>query len=244
MEYYKQIVEKVPTYTRAWKMWSANGEISTVDVVNNIDQSLNCNSTSVKDEKISNLLVLSLQGLSSGYRDVMFIHELVHAIELNVGSDGIARCGLQAFELDQHTALNETKTQLIAMKIAENLHQKGIYFFESPEATKARGGTVYEREGEFVELFMKKFEKDILEVGMTGNMEGFINKIGKKNFEKFSNAIDEHSKISIYQHRSARDSQDPNHPINYKIKHISNRVQDALEGMAREAFGMPNGMER
>ena len=243
-EYYKRIVERVPTYSNAWKTSLGVDTRSYKDIVSSIDNGLNCNACYVNDDKISNTLVLSIQGLLEGYRDVALIHEIVHAVELNVGNDGVARCGLQSFELGQHTALNEAKTQHIAMRIASKLQQRGVYFFESPEVAKVSGGTSYEREGKFVEVFMDKFEKEILDVGMTGDMEGFLNKIGKKNFEKFSNAVDEHSKISIYQHISARDSKDPNHPIKRKKDEIFRKVRETIQNMEHEAFGTHGSMER
>ena len=135
-----------------------------------------------EDNKYIGLNVLNMplyNTKTTYYRDVTFIHELLHIVELSwkqVSDKRIEmKTGFDFIDLDledviednenqeyvhnirEYELLSENIHQLISIKVAEDLHEKGIYLFDRPEESKTRGMTSYEHYNSMTKPFMERF---------------------------------------------------------------------------------------
>jgi len=242
--YHKRMVEELPSYRETYAVYRGDEEVDCTKFVKDVESFFNSNVCFKENGKVHNSLLLSPLGMTDGYRDVAVIHELIHAIEMLIDSDGVFRCGLQNIDARENPELNEIKTQMIAMEITERLHQKGKFLIDEPETAKIRGSTSYEKNEILLQGFMRNFKKDILQVGMTGDMNGFLAKIGRENYEELRDTIKENAQISSFALISAKQSNNPNHPVLMKKEQLMRKARECVINMEEKAFERLEGPER
>lgn len=160
----------------------------------------------------SNLNLITLLFFSEGaalseYKDVLFIHEINHIIESSIigkDKDGVIhyKTGFEELiNIDDHerpyVIFSENINQQIAMEITELMHKDGVYLFDNPNTSKIRGATTYEFFDDFTNNFYTSF-KEILKIARTSNsLEPLYEVVGKDNFEKMNEIINEYSTLPI-----------------------------------------------
>lgn len=153
------------------------------------------------------LLFFSKGSCIPEYMDTMFIHEINHAIELSLleykEGKAIYKCGFEILD-DQKKSRNykmfsEIINQIIAMLITSAMHQEGVYLFDNPNTSKIQGGTSYEQQIMFVKMFWDTFQKKIMFARVEDCLDELVITIGKENFDKLNDIINEYSSLPYYQ---------------------------------------------
>jgi len=132
--------------------------------------------------------------------DYVYLHELVHAIELNERKDawftGFDYLNDEVNPYNKkkrkYERLNETIADIIVEKIRKKLKKRGIYIAEERKLQDTK--YVKNRNSNNLLKIMlhplfNNFEQEILDARLTGNLEAFFDLIGKENYEKLNNAI-------------------------------------------------------
>lgn len=152
-----------------------------------------------------------IQGHSHGYEDVIFVHEVAHAVEADLiwyqnkkakyrsgfdtlfigdnlsGDENIIRDKdyFRRFEM-----LNEALHQLITLEVVQNLHNTDQYLISNKFDAKTEGYSRYELLFPMVKTFYNIFKEEILDAKMNKEaMEKFINDIGREEFEKLADLV-------------------------------------------------------
>jgi hypothetical protein len=172
--------------------------------------------------EMKNIVHIPVFNMLPEYRDVMFIHEIGHAVEASFSKEDDVnvtfKTGFESFddkiidknvvsttqekdddnEKRKYELFSESIHQKIAMEITRDLHEKGEYIFNTPEDAKIAGGTSYEHYNVIVNEFYDKFKNDILDSRLEVNLDLLMKKVGKENFERFNESITEYSKLPYY----------------------------------------------
>lgn len=101
---------------------------------------------------------LNLKNKSMKCFDTNIIHEVIHTIEIGSKTN---KFGLKTSKSD-FTMTNEIKTQLLAIKIAGELHRRGIFILDDPNDYMIQGQSAYEWLFPFVQDFFERNKKIIL----------------------------------------------------------------------------------
>lgn len=153
------------------------------------------------------LLFFSPDSFLPEFIDTMFIHEINHAIELSLINyvDGKAfyKCGFEFLSDDENEAreykeFSEVINQMITIEITEAMHRDNVYLFDNPNTSKTRGGTYYEEQRTFIEVFWEKFRKVIMIARINNNLDSLFNVVGKENFDTLKDIINEYSALPYF----------------------------------------------
>jgi len=144
----------------------------------------------------------------SEYNDVVLVHEFLHCLEGSVRTEGnrhIFSTGFESVELQtsensdindsveherrQYEVFSENIHQRLAIMVTEELHSRGVRFFESDKECKTRGATEFEKLDPITEEFFNKFGKSIMYARMTGNISKLQDKVGRDNFDKLNELV-------------------------------------------------------
>jgi|GEM_PF-1136381 len=201
--------------------------------------------------EMKNIVHIPVFNMLQEYKDVMFIHEVGHAVEATFSKEDdvnvIFKTGFESYEdkiIDKNniTTINdddnnnekrkyelfsESIHQKIAMEITEDLHEKGVYIFNTPENAKIKGGTSYEHYNIIINEFYDKFKKDILDSRLEVNLDLLMEKVGKENFEQLNESITEYSKLPYYRLMSDY--------FNKSDTELTQKAMDIIKG-SRETF--------
>jgi hypothetical protein len=152
------------------------------------------------------ILIYSPESATEEYRDVMFVHEIVHAVELSLTNPQEKldhyKCGFEHFDDEdkrEYEAFNEIITQFIAMEITESLHEDGMYLFNTGKNAKIKGGTSYEQYNFLVNDFYQNYKNEILESRLDNNLDLLFNTVGKENFDSLNKLISEYKNLPYYE---------------------------------------------
>lgn len=169
-----------------------------------------------------NVVHLPLGRMLPNYKDVETIHELLHAVEANMNveedgkihfklgfdscteeiSDGIIvddefeqeETGIRPFEL-----LSENLHQELAERVTSDLHSKGIFIFDDPKTAKEHGSTSYEQFNVITACFQRDFIDSIVDGMMQESLDPFFNVVGKENYNRLNDCINEYAEIPYYK---------------------------------------------
>jgi len=162
-----------------------------------------------------NLLYWSPLKIASEYKDISFMHEVLHALEGSferVGEEYIFCTGFEKFkinidnddildinqkndkELRKYEIFSENVHHNLAMEATAKLHSRGIRIAGNDEQ-KITGATSYERFNSVTKDFYNKFKKKIIYARVTGNLDRLITYVGKDNFEQMNELVGRYSKL-------------------------------------------------
>lgn len=153
------------------------------------------------------LLLFSIEDSMSEYIDVRLIHEINHAIELSLLEyhDGKAtyKCGFEVLsdeddQIRNYEQFSEITNHVIAMEIAEAMHQDGVYLFDNPNMSKIKGGTGYEKQLIFMKDFWHQFRESIIASRVDYNLDLLFETVGRENFEALNQTINEYVSLPYY----------------------------------------------
>ncbi len=172
------------------------------------------------------------------YKDTMFMHETLHAVELTsrkkddltleykTGFDYLED-KIKTNEIKNNEKIEETKNkkekrsfelfsenihQRNAMEITEKMHETGTYIFNDPYTCKTRGGTSYEYLNSPTSSFYNAYKDEINEARFNSSLEQLFVAVGKDNFCKLNDIVNEYSKIPyISMCRDLRDGKVTEH---------------------------------
>ena len=150
----------------------------------------------------------------SQYKDTIFIHELLHIVEMTSKKiddetyefkSGFDRFqekvkGKEVEEIDEDEKrdlelFSENIHQRNAMEITQKMHDEGDYLFNNKYDVKVKGGTTYEYNDLVTDKFYKSFKKQINEARFLETIEPLTNEVGIENFEELNNIVNEFAKI-------------------------------------------------
>ncbi len=134
--------------------------------------------------------------------DCILIHELLHVLDehitYNDSNNIISQGGFETTVLKgdkqierSYEFLNEIIHQRIAEEINEYLYNKDIMIVNTKEEKKESIEYYKKDRSEVIEYFYNSFKSKLLTDKLIGNIDEFINYIGKDNFEDFNNWIKE-----------------------------------------------------
>ncbi len=145
--------------------------------------------------------------------DVSLMHEIIHAIENNEKNYSI---GIHLYKEDidhkkklSNRIANEVRTQMLAMKIVEELHQKGIFILDSPSNYFNYGSSAYEKLIPFVQHFFLEFENFINECAINGDLDKLYSGFGN-TWNDFSVLLDESFNDYLMYQKFVNDNMDLN----------------------------------
>ena len=122
---------------------------------------------------------------TKGY-DVSLIHELIHKIETNGCVTGIS-LNENGFE---ESILNEIRTQKLAIKLTQKLHNMNIFIYDDPNDFKIFGESDYEYFFPLIDEFIEKYESILSNCAINNDSFELINMFGS-SFIDFYNKINE-----------------------------------------------------
>lgn len=173
------------------------------------------------------------------YRDIVFIHELNHAIEMCITKieegkteykSGFEICesghesevgknGKRPYEL-----LSESFDELIAKKVTESMHEAGIFIFDDPKNARVWGGNDNERSIEFISDMWDTFGSEVLSARSTTSMDTLFSTVGRDNFEDMSNLFNDYGMVSPFDREMQL--QDPDSPYQMEFANFLRRANE------------------
>ena len=158
-------------------------------------------------KKQISIMFFSILNYWFGKIDYIYLHELIHVSEMvfrNIKNlnDTYHSTGFDIISNERelnpynktkrkYERLNETITDIFAIEVRKNLHQKGIYFAEPKDIIDEdveNNNTSSILKNLLVPL-LEKAREEIIESRMTGNLEQLYNFLGKENFENLNDVI-------------------------------------------------------
>lgn len=180
----------------------------------------------VRDDKGNykkvNILHLPILQMLREYKDVLFVHEVTHVVELSLkqlsDTQFLIKTGFDTFveelktdkkqiqdEEEQEDSrrefeiLSENLHQNIAMAVTDNLHKKGIYLLDDPKTSKITGGSDYERFNVITASFIQNFHAEIIDGMILPEMKIIYDAIGKQNLEELNHIVAEYGNLPYYK---------------------------------------------
>jgi len=172
-----------------------------------------------KVENINLMFFPALKGLPD-YKDVTFIHEVLHCLECSMQEkDGqyIFSTGFEKVNAEFNVESKDVdidkevdKDVRTYEKFSENIHQRlaievyrkiveaGISLFPNIEEQQSIGGTSYENLNFVTNEFYSEFKSQITYARMSGNLDRLGNYIGRENFEQLNSVVSEYNSLPYY----------------------------------------------
>ncbi len=187
------------------------------------------------------LIFFSPTKSSFQYSDVMFIHEVLHAVnsyllgfnnlksQLKTGFEVIDE-NLDRAERRKYEQFNEITNQLMAMEITEMMHNDGFYIFNSPNEAKIKNGVSYEKNRFYAIDFYNKYKKDIIDGSIGSDLTPLFDIVGKENFDDLNQIIKEYNEIP-YMSLVSDFSQKLDTPLTRKRLELIERLNVTLNNM-------------
>lgn len=117
--------------------------------------------------------VVALKQSGVNYIDLSLIHELIHAVERNLGCTGLDID-------DKYTLFNESRVQKLAIKLTTILHENGIFIYDDPNNyVNHTTNVVYEWLFPFIDDLLDKYESFISECAINSDIVSFENRFGE-----------------------------------------------------------------
>ena len=172
------------------------------------------NKNGVTDSKA--VIHIPIFGMLTGYEDVNLIHELGHAIELELlecdESGYIEKTGFEycyeelkneyvdsqdkEYQKRSERAkrefeiLSETIHQALAMEVTQHLHSQGHYLISSPSKAEIRGGTSYEWNYVMVKKFYDTYKQDVIDARMSDlGFKQLLTKVPYESIKKLNELV-------------------------------------------------------
>lgn len=164
-------------------------------------------------KKIKPIVHIPVFNLLKEYSDVLFVHEIGHAIELELLQDENSIMYKTGFEyIESEIAGNNTqedksvrrKTEIIsevihqklAIEVTDSMHKDGDFLIGNPDIQKIVGGASYENSFPVLRDFYNQYREDIIEGRMSD--EGFAKlnqKVPTQLFEGLNSLVNDHSNL-------------------------------------------------
>ncbi len=151
-----------------------------------------------KEEYISIMLYTPKKD-AGGALDFIYLHEMCHIIGTRNNRVGFETELSNQTDMNPYNSqyrkyerLNETVTDMIAGEALEIAKENELYFFESKTDAKAKGYeniNTSEINKKILQPLYNTYRKEILEVMLTGNKQGLLEKIGEENFEEINDIL-------------------------------------------------------
>lgn len=140
----------------------------------------------------------------NGILDLAYIHEFIHALLYfslydNRWGSGFDICDddpalLNPYRLNKrkYERLNETITDIYAVKVKNILHKKGIYLFEPKELVNEDNSAWNNTSlivRKMLNPFLEKFHHEVILSLVTANYSILLDKVGSENFEELNDCI-------------------------------------------------------
>lgn len=191
-----------------------------------------------------NIIHLPILAMLKEYRDVLTIHEILHVVELSMKqiseNEFHIKTGLDSInmnisnnpfsnepvedEYNHHIRPNEYLSENIhhqlAIKITDDLHDKGIYLFDDPQNSKTRGSSSYEQLNSVVLPFMNTFHSDIIDAMIQPDSNALTNKVGQDNINNLNQVVNDYRALPYYKMM--------NDVINHRDSELTQRRNDLI----------------
>lgn len=154
------------------------------------------------------VLLFNPFNIDSVHSDVLLIHEINHAIELCLlGFDGdkaVEKCGFEILRdiegLERpYEQFSEVINHMIAMEVAERMHEDGVYIFNNPKTAKITGGTSYEQQRPLIQQFYQTFKTFIIKARTSTSLDSLFQAVGKENFDALNTIINTYQQLPYYK---------------------------------------------
>lgn len=168
-----------------------------------------------------NVLHFPIPKIDEKYRDIAFVHEILHVVELTMTKTSDFELNMKTgfdrideeivsnkntvqddkeyeHNIRKYEILSENLHQWISMVITNKLHNKGIYIFDDPVTSCVQGYTSYEQINCITADFILEFGKDIIEGMISDDMQYIYNKVGQENLDFLNNIVVEYRKMPYY----------------------------------------------
>lgn len=132
-----------------------------------------------------------------GILDYIYIHELIHAIEVAC----LTKSGFDDYDIEErnkynpqkrkYERLNEVLVELLALEIRNKLMEKNIYLLEPHD--RVIYNSLNQNTHSFLRNLVKplwdKYRNEIICASLSGDISKFTNMIGTENFELFNDSV-------------------------------------------------------
>lgn len=172
-----------------------------------------------------NLLFYPPLAVNKNYKNIFFIHEVLHCLESSikqVNGKYIFCTGFEKNQVDisqkedivdidkevdnsirKYALFSENMHQNLAIEVTEDLISRGVSILDNDEEQKIRGGASYEKFNWVTHIFYDKFKKAIIEARMSGDTDKLKSIVGERNFERLNELVNEYESLPYFQMMSA-----------------------------------------
>lgn len=154
------------------------------------------------DEGFRPILFYTVRDYACGKLDMIFLHEVGHAIESESNKNGGYRTGFEFFtekkeknpyyiQKRKYELLNETITDIFAIEARQALHEQGIYIIEPKELINkdVKDLNSHSVAKQLLTIFLDRYREVIVRARLYGDMDGLYEIIGKENFEELNDVV-------------------------------------------------------
>lgn len=191
-----------------------------------------------------NVIHLPILTMLREYRDVLTIHEILHVVELSMKqiseNEFHIKTGLDSINMNisdnpfsnepvedeykHHIRPNEYLSENIhhqlAIKVTDDLHDKGIYLFDDPKTSNTRGSSSYEQLNSVVLPFINTFHSDIIDAMIQPDSNALTNKVGQDNINNLNQVVNDYRALPYYKMM--------NDVINHRDSELTQRRNDLI----------------
>ena len=151
-----------------------------------------------KDGKPIGVMFLPISKELDGQVEFAFLHECGHIIDIsNFEANGFDLYGdfhyANPSDYREYERFNEALTDIFALEVIDVLHDANIYFAEGKNdlvSNTEEINTTFQMK-EIVRVLLDNYRDEIIYSKLTGDYSVLFNKVGKDNFEKFNNIINQ-----------------------------------------------------
>lgn len=202
-----------------------------------------------------NLLFYPPLAADSKYKNVFFIHEVLHCLESSmreINGECVFSTGFEKMVMDispkedtvdidkevdnssrKYALLSENIHQNLAIEVTEDLISRGIKLLGDDEKQKTRGGASYEKFNWVTYPFYTKFKKAIIEARVSGDTDKLKSRVGERNFEQLNDLVNEYESLPYFQMMSAVVNGQEN-DLTKRRNEIRTKADLIVDSMSRE----------
>lgn len=154
------------------------------------------------DEGFVPILFYTVRNFEYGKLDMIFLHEVGHAIETELTGNVGFRSGFEFLtekneknpyniQKRKYERLNETIMDIFAIEARQALHEQGIYIIEPKELIikDVKDENTHSIVKQLLTIFLDRYREAIVRARLYGDMDGLYGIIGKENFEELNDVV-------------------------------------------------------
>lgn len=239
-EYQEEILRETGSYKENQKNLQRLGLVAQIDFPTEfLEKNITCTipNATQKEEGLEERAIINIPifNLSRDYRDVLLVHEVGHAMELELlekdekhlgfktGFDYVKadlREEVQAPETGNNDRrdmelMSEIIHHQLAMEVTRNLHERGTYLIGDKNTEQIRGATSYEQYFDILHPFYEKYKEKIISARLTEKgFQEFMHEISPENFQQLNGIVKEYCQVpylsvkkAIYEGRTTPETE-------------------------------------